>query len=191
METYTGYGTIEVVLKPETLLNAGDTYTLKIDSLPEYYRLKERYNEESKQWVPWSFEITELLDTTIPTLIAAPAERGKKFMRFGCGPVSHVYFSLKGKDNSALFVLATLKSLGGVNKQKHIVKIYGDSVKIGHSMCSGDFSLGMGKCYEITFQLMDQSGNLSAASKPIEFVAPGVNDNPYARKMNRLGSANQ
>jgi hypothetical protein len=52
-----------------------------------------------------------------------------------------------------------------------------DQVSVGHGMCSGGFYFNEGTDYEVTFALMDASGNQSKGySNPVRFTRPEVED---------------
>ena len=98
----------------------------------------------------------------------------KNLTYFGCGPAISISFKIKGEDKSELFVRASVKNEKSGTTTDYILNIEDGEVSIGHGMCSGAFNLEEGGYYEVSFCLIDQSGNKTSFTKPIRFTAPTV-----------------
>lgn len=178
IETLNGeMGLTQIVLKPASELKANEVYTLHIDNLPKYEEKPERYNNETKKWEQLTFKINNHIDNDIPILSAAPTEQKKSLVYYGCGPASWVYFKLAGQDKSELFVRASVRNKTTGHTTTYILNIENGQVKVGHGMCSGAFQFDNGDNFEVTFQLFDQSGNISSLTKSISFTKPTTSTN--------------
>lgn len=94
-------------------------------------------------------------------------------MELGCGPVIRTDFDFKVKTNGAYFIKATLTNLSTKRVSSYVLEPKENTVSVGHGMCSGEFDFGDGKNYEITFELIDITGNtLVQKGKPIAFTKP-------------------
>jgi hypothetical protein len=162
----------QVVLKPGNGLIEKGRYRLRIDNLPKDEREPGLYNEISSEWDRLFFTITGDIDLKSPTIANDPVEMKKTFVVMGCGPSVFVHFQLSGTDNSELFVRAKVTNKTSGKITEYILPIENGVVKIGHSMCSGPFLFDNADNYEVSFVLLDQSGNKSAATKSLAFTAP-------------------
>ncbi|MDH7460131.1 hypothetical protein QEG73_02535 [Chitinophagaceae bacterium 26-R-25] len=162
----------EVVLKPATGLRVGTRYTLEIDSLPKYEDGPKKYNDSTKKWERLSFTITDTVDSDIPVLNSAPTINKETSIAYGCGPETFVYFNLSGQDKSELFAKATVQNKKTGFSTTYILRIEDGLAKVGHGMCSGPFLFKEGNNFEVTFQLFDQSGNVSTTTQAISFTKP-------------------
>ncbi|MBV4357590.1 hypothetical protein [Pinibacter aurantiacus] len=162
----------QVVLKPATGLLVGKRYSLEIANLPKYEDGPRTYNDSTKKLEPLSFKITDTVDNEIPVLNGSPKIDKETFIQYGCGPETFVYFNLSGQDKSELFARATVKNKTTGLSTTYILRIEDGLAKVGHGMCSGAFLFKDGENFEVTFQLFDQSGNVSAATQAISFTKP-------------------
>jgi hypothetical protein len=164
----------QIILKPETDLIAGTVYSLEIDNLPKYENKPQRYNKISFKNESITFKIDNIFDNEIPSFYKVPAVEKKTLVYYGCGPASNVYFGISGKDTSELFAKTTVKNKATGKITTYILNIENGLVKVGHGMCSGAFHFDNGENFEITFQLIDQSGNKSLLTNIISFTKPTV-----------------
>lgn len=173
IETLTGEMRLtQIVLKPATELKADELYTLQIDNLPKYEQKPERYNSSSNKWESLTFKINNSVDNDIPILSNTPTEQKKSLVYYGCGPASWVYFNISGKDKSELFVRTNVTNKATGKVTTYILAIENGAAKVGHGMCSGAFHFDNGNNFEVTFQLLDQSGNKSNSTSTIAFTKP-------------------
>ncbi|MDI1233438.1 MAG: hypothetical protein PSX81_04085 [bacterium] len=150
----------QAVLFPESPLIVGQTYTLTIDSLPEYEYLN-RWNEKEKQNELVTYTVIAGIDTIKPIFKVRPKELKKTFIQYGCGPEINVKFSCPVLDSSEYLIKATVKNLLTHKQSTYYVQADKKSIEIGHGMCSGAFDFGKGTAFEIEFSIMDASGNYS------------------------------
>ncbi|MET0393801.1 MAG: hypothetical protein ABW019_11705 [Chitinophagaceae bacterium] len=162
----------QVVFKPASTLKEGQTYTLHIDKLPEYETEPRQYNNGSGKWEAVTFRVRGYTDEQPPAFTSLPAEHKKTMVQFGCGPDRWVCFSLAVQDESETFVRARVKNIGTGLVTEYILAIENGQVMVGHGMCSGPFHFSGGNDFEVSFRLVDQSGNKSKPTTPVLFTAP-------------------
>ena len=173
IEALTGeFSITQVVFKPESALNPGDTYELRIDSLSSHQPPPQQFDPTSKIWKPLTYTITEYTDLEFPLFTCAPLLTKKAYTRYGCGPAQIVQFQLAGYDKSEVFVRTTVKSKTTGKTSVYLLPIENGCVEVGHAMCSGAFRFRDGNDYEVSFQLFDQSGNRGESTSGIAFTKP-------------------
>ena len=147
------YRLTQAILVPKELLIPGQSYTLKIDGLPEYERFA------LKQWNCLEKEEEATLP---PILKSQPKFINSSLARYGCGPAVYAHFKLDINHNSTFFVKTELKNVE--TGKVYVYCLNTDAigrVNVGHDMCEGAFDYkSMGK-YQIRFKLIDLSGNES------------------------------
>lgn len=164
----------QAILKPERILEMGESYTLHIDSLPKFERL-HRINTLTKKYEPISFTVKNDVDTQNPTVNGNPFEIKKTFAQYGCGPSMHVVFSNPAKDQSSLLVKTTVKNLLTGHTANYYLIPQDDQIKVGHDMCSGAFDYSESEYYEVSFTFLDSSGNSTKWNGPsIRFSKPTI-----------------
>lgn len=164
----------QVLLKPSYELTAGLEYEICIDSLPQYESI-EKWNTETKKRETAKWIVTNSKDTLSPVWTELPKFDSQTIDEFGCGPAKWVNFSFRFSDSSDILIKATVKSLKDLSETTYYLEKEDNKIKIGHGMCSGAFHFDKGDKYQVTFSLMDQSGNFSTHnSKPIIFSQPSA-----------------
>jgi hypothetical protein len=178
-ETHYGEFWVEqALLVPETEPEAGLTYTLVIDNLPEYQHLGD-YDYKTEKDIPYSYTILDAKDTEMPVVSAAPKETGKSYATYGCGPAMYVNFDVPATDASPILVRTTVKNLLSGKETTYYLLAADKTIAIGHHMCSGPFIFNhdAGDNYEVAFSFMDGSGNTSPwEGPPIPFIRPKPQD---------------
>lgn len=102
-----------------------------------------------------------------------PVYQKKDHISYGCGPAKSVYFTSAQEDHSDILVRTTVKSLTSGKSSTYYLLPEKGKLEVGHGMCSGAFTFHEGKEYEVSFGLMDGSGNTGCeASKAISFSRP-------------------
>jgi hypothetical protein len=175
-ERNTGYNTMQVVLEPTEALKEGETYKIVVEKYvpkSEHHKILQ-YNSQTHQNAEASWTATTSIAKASLAWLTKPTVGKKSYAELGCGPVAHVDFDFKIKANSPYFLKATLTNLATKQTSSYIFEQKeGNSVSIGHSMCSGEFAFGDGKNYEITFELVDATGKIIVQKgKPIQFTKP-------------------
>lgn len=164
----------QVLLKPSSELIGGLEYEIFIDSLSQYEGI-EKWNTETKKRETAKWIVTNNKDTENPIWIELPKFNSKTMVVYGCGPAKWVNFNFRFSDSSDVLIKTIVKSLKTHTETTYYLEKEGNKIKIGHGMCSGAFHFDEGNNYEVTFSLMDQSGNFSTQnSKPIRFSKPSV-----------------
>lgn len=163
----------EVIFKPTVDLKEGAVYVFHIDNALNY-QIPEQFNEETKKWEALTFKINKAVDQENPFVAAAPVELKKTMVSYGCGPAKWVYFQFSGQDESETFVRARVKNITTGKTTEYILPVKDGVVKVGHGMCSGAFRLEDGDKYEVSFALIDQSGNQSSWTNAQGFQKPTV-----------------
>lgn len=169
----------QAILKPEKTLEAGLEYTLYVDDLSENGVEISKWNSETKEFEPVKWKVDEGIDTEIPKWVSTPVETEKSYVPFGCGPAIYVHFSFKVSDTTEnLLLKTTVTDLKTKIATTYYLKAQDNkSIKIGHGMCSGEFDFSEGENYEVTFDLVDASGNTAKwIDKKIKFTKPSSED---------------
>jgi hypothetical protein len=166
------YALTQAVLKPETELEAGCEYTMEIDNLPET-RSFQKYNSATGNYESVTYRVTTERDTVTPYLQSQPKLVDKTYVSYGCGPAVYAIFDNPAKDNSPILAKTTVKSLKSGKETTYYIEPDGNTLKVGHGMCSGAFTFDAGEAYEIEFSFMDASGNtLNWIGERIKFTCP-------------------
>ncbi len=166
------YSISQAVLKPAKNLTLGTEYVLVIDDLPKYEHFK-KYNPEKQEYEPYSFKVSANADDIKPRFTGDIKELKKTLIYYGCGPSEHVVFNCPVSEASEYLIKATVKNLKTGAITSYLIESVNNKVKIGHGMCSGAFTFSKSDEYEVTFGVIDASGNYTAASrKPIKFSKP-------------------
>jgi hypothetical protein len=166
----------QVVARPAVILTTGTVYELVIDHLPAKWKTG-RWNNDQRQWEPNRWKTGSDADHNAPEWVAEPVYQGKHYQLFGCGPERLVHFTFKSSDESQVMVKAVVKNLKTGSTTAYYLHPNDEQVSVGHGMCSGGFYFNEGTNYEVTFALMDASGNQSKDySKPVRFTGPEVED---------------
>lgn len=161
----------QAVLKPISNLITGKQYKLNIDSLGKYE--KEEFERNVQSWT-----VTDTDDKQKPTWIKQPSYDSKKMIFYGCGPAKIVNFCTCISDNSPVLVYTKVKNLENNLSSEYYITPDSSSLELGHGMCSGEFDFKDGLEYEVTFSIMDASGNISNETKPVKFISPTEKDQP-------------
>jgi len=167
----------QAILVPEEKLQAGLDYELCIDNL-EGKETFTKWNSTTKKHEAIKWQVEEGTDTEKPTWTKKPDLQKKTYVPFGCGPAVNVHFNFAVYDESPFLLRATVTNVETSTKSTYYLNLNkGTEVLIGHNMCSGAFKFDEGKQYEISFDIVDYSGNTTAwAYNNILFTAPLLSD---------------
>ncbi len=152
----------QIVFKPAKKLRIGETYALTIDSLHKGDFLEKRFLQNGV-WEHYNFLVTGLPDLTPPVFAAQPIEISQSTGKNNSAHAWNFAYSCRCKTDSTPIVLVTVTNKNSGKEQKFLKRVYKGTISIGGSICSSDFSLEANQ--EVTFRLMDHSGNLGKASK--------------------------
>ncbi len=178
LKLYTSqFNLTQAILKPVRNLVSGETYSLQTDSLDHY----NRYDFDVKNF-RWT--ASDKTDNEMPRWQSAPFYLDNTGNKFGCGTERFANFCVCINDVSPVIVLARLKALKTGEISQYYVIPDSSFLKIGHGMCSGEFNFIDNENYEISFSLMDASGNFDdSLTNAIEFTSPGEKYTPNPKTM--------
>jgi len=163
----------QAVLTVDETLEVGKNYEIFIDSLPEYERPLQKWNNKTRKYEHAIWTVIEGIDTIQPIWNVKPVETEKTLIHYGCGPEKYVHFKFKIDDESEFLIKATVTNRTTKKITSYYLETDGSSLLIGHGMCSGAFLFEEGNEYDILFNIMDASGNLTLwTDKKIIFTKP-------------------
>jgi hypothetical protein len=166
------FGLTQVLLRPAHPLRSGAVYHLQIDSLPLDEKGPLRYNYDNRKYEKYQWFISDSQDVSAPTWTDLPKVSRKTYVRYGCGPEMHVYFNYHIADASPLLLRTTVTNTDTKKKSTYCVTASDTMVGVGMHMCTGEFILKPDVIYEVTFDIIDASGNNAVwQRKPILFTA--------------------
>lgn len=162
----------QVVLQPEKPLTEGTTVQLVIEESSKEKIHKINHYDKKPIW-----KVTKDIDTESPVWVDKPIEKNKSIQYFGCGPASYVNFSAKTKDDSEVLIKVSVTAKDSKQTTTYLLMIEKEILSIGHGMCSGAFRLINDAEYQVSFDLMDSSGNETKwPDSKISFKAPKDSD---------------
>jgi hypothetical protein len=173
LERHTGdYDMTQVLLKPAVPLKSGAVYELRIDSLPLIESGSRKYNYDLRREEMYQWKISDSNDTLAPVWNAKPHVTSKSYVQYGCGPEMHVNFNYQIADSSAVLLRTTVTNSDTKKKTTYCLAASDTAVSVGMYMCGGEFVLKRNVIYEVTFDIIDASGNVTPwIGKPIQFTA--------------------
>lgn len=177
-EVYQGqFRLTQVILKPARQLTPGKEYQLVIDSLPNHDGISKWNKELRKAELP-KWKVLKEADTDLPAWTTLPVYQSKSIIYFGCGPSLSVLFGFGATDESDILIKTTVRNtLTGKYTTYYLESTDKTNISVGHDMCSGAFDFETDDKYEVSFELMDASGNPGCiASTPILFTRPTKKD---------------
>ena len=152
------YGNLsQVILKPMRQLKPNTKYEIVLVGFD--CDIQRKYNEEKDRYDKNEWTTTNIIDSIAPVFIVPPKEISKKYTSYGCGPGVEVFFNYKDQDASKCLIKAIVKDTKTDRITEYYLKPINDTISVGHGMCSGAFELENHEKYEITFIIMDSSGN--------------------------------
>ena len=178
-EIYKGqFHLTQAILFPETPLEAGLEYSMRIDSLPRYEQLN-RYNSETNLSEAITYKVLSEVDIVKPFVLSQPKEIGKRLIHYGCGPEIYVNFDFSVQDSSEVLIKTTVKNIQTGKETTYYIIPYMSKIRVGHGMCDGAFTFDQGINYEVEFSFMDASSNSTTwTGKRIAFTKP-VTSTPF------------
>jgi hypothetical protein len=144
----------QVILKPDEDLKENQKYVIVVE---KFFKVDNTIKNE----VLGNWTVIKDKDLTSPKLIGTPNELKKWSKQYGCGSEVIVQFGCIVSDMSSCLVRTELKNI-----KTNVVSVYyltpnNNIINVAHTMCGGSFLLDYNADYEITFSLMDASGNES------------------------------
>ena len=173
--TFGEAGLTQVVLLPVKEIIPGNEYQLNIDNIPSIdMPFINHWNPETEKYEFPTWKVIKGRDIQTPRWKIRPNEVKKTYVQYGCGPESYVYFNFQALDQSEILIRTSVTSL--ISNKTIICYLRPDKnevLKVGRGMCGGAFSFEDGEKFEVTFDIMDASGNIAMWSgNKIEFTKP-------------------
>jgi len=169
---------IQVIVKPATELKAGKEYQLMIDNLPGYEGI-HKWNKETHKTETPAWKVLKEADTEFPVWTKLPKFNSKYYAMFGCGPSFGIVFDLAAADASPVLIKTTVRNTKTGKYSTYYLEPADNKISVGHNMCSGAFDFDSNDPYEVSFALMDASGNPGCfASQPLRFTRPDEANDP-------------
>lgn len=154
----------QAILILDEKLEADKEYLLFIDNLPEKHFSGYRsgdYIPETKKYYFAKWTVENGIDTVYPIWKVKPVEKSKSYKEYGCGPAAYVHFRFVAEDKSSYVIKAKIINSLTKRKSEYFLEP-GDSIlMVGYGMCSGPFRFKYGANFEVSFDIMDASGNLT------------------------------
>lgn len=167
----------QAILVPEETLVAGLEYQLIIENMTDGEALKQ-WNSTSAKYDLIKWKVESGTDNVKPTWTKKPDEEKKSYVLFGCGPGKNVGFNFAIYDESPVLLKASVTHSKTGKKTSYYLNVSSTTkVMVGHDMCSGAFIYNDGEEYEVSFDILDFSGNSTPWTYDnIKFTAPTVAD---------------
>ncbi len=163
----------QVVLATNEKLEIGKVYEIYIDNLPDFEELLIKWNPKTSIHEKINWIVTEGSDTVVPKWTQKPKEVNKTLVEYGCGPEKFVNFAIKVEEQSEFLIKTTVTSKKTKKQTSFYLEPSSALLKVGHDMCSGAFLFDQGNKYEVTFDIMDASGNFTSwIDEKIVFTKP-------------------
>ncbi len=169
LDTYRGRNLLQSVFKPSEKLKLKRFYRIVIEDV----FLGSQPDVEGfgcKDFISHTFEIiSSLPKSAITNKINI---EGRSFVQYGCGPSSHVVFSVES-DLFEYMVKTKLTNVENGSVQIFYLSPFENKLYVGNGMCSGEFGVIPNKEYLIEFELFDLDGNLFP-TVPLKFVSDSL-----------------
>ncbi len=168
----------QLVAKPKRALKVGQTYHIQVSGFGEY-------DTDVIDKLEFCWEVTASADFQPPRWVRSPLYRGNSVERPGCGPEKYAYFCSCISDSFQVAAIVQVKNITTGSMDEAIVVSRGGMFSIGHGMCGGPFRYYDSTNCEISFTLIDASGNRNADTLvPIQFASPNYNDSSAVYQCN-------
>jgi hypothetical protein len=166
----------QAILKAETPLTPGKTYRLVIENISPFEVPKRKTVANDIE--SFSYTVLPASDVEKPVITSNFKEIEKQYEMFGCGNAVNVIFNCPVKEAGEFLVKATVKNLVTGATTTYYLEPEKNNVSIGYGMCSGAFTFGQkAEKHQVEFAVMDASGNITQAGKPIFFTNPTFENN--------------
>jgi hypothetical protein len=156
-----GFRLSQAILKPETKLIIGRTYTIKLENLKGDKKTPlQRYNYDDKKYEAISWIVSRAKKNQTPRFNTTPKLINQEYLRYGCGPAINTIFELNINQEIDLLIRTELVEIETKITTTYFLNYYqNDTLKIGHDMCSGAFNYKPEKSYKIRFCIYSLNGN--------------------------------
>ncbi len=168
-------GLTQAVLIPAKTLTPGSQYQIFIANIPkDQVPETTTWNQQTNKYEFPIWTVIKGKDIDKPLWKLKPKEVKKTYIQYGCGPEYYVHFNFQVLDQSEILIKTSVTSLSS-NK---IISCYlkpedAIELKVGRGMCGGAFSFSDGENFDVTFDVMDASGNITKwIDNKISFTKP-------------------
>jgi hypothetical protein len=162
------YGLSQVLLQPTELLMANKEYEIIIDNYPVNEPLRRKKSEVFRKW-----KVINKKDIKKPMFEDFPKEVRKVSEMYGCRPEVFVKFRFNVSDESECLIKTVVRDIKTNGQRTYYLPISKGEVEVGHNMCAGAFKYEYDEDYEVTFSIIDASGNENSKdAKTIAFKSP-------------------
>lgn len=155
------YELTQVLFKPSEKLQVGKTYALSIRNTPEHLHkggILTRWNSKTSKRESVRWKVSKGQDTSTPGWITQPRFAKTTFDMFGCGPEMYAIFDTQIKNASKVWIKTQVMDITTQKSYTYYLRSKGGKIKIGHGMCSGEFSFMKKHQYKVRFSLQSISG---------------------------------
>lgn len=153
-------GVTQAILSPEKPLTVDKDYTLHIGNIGDREQPK-KYNAFIQTWQNYTWKVVKGEDKKAPMWDARPTEKDKSIVHFGCGPAAFVYFNCVLDESAGeVLVRTSVTDTKTLKTTTYYLQPQKGLISIGHGMCAGAFKFESDH-YEVSFDLMDTSGNIT------------------------------
>lgn len=155
------YALTQVLFKPSEKLQIGKTYALSIRDTPEHLHksgLLTRWNSKTSKRENVCWRVSKGQDTSISGWLAPPRFAKTTFDMFGCGPAMYAIFDAQIRDASEVWIKTQVMDITAQKSYTYYLRSKGGKIKIGHGMCSGEFSFMKKHEYKVRFSLQSIYG---------------------------------
>ena len=147
------------VMKPSSTISSKRAYHLLIEDEEGNEEYIKEYDGRNHKWHKIFWKIADKEDTSSPSWEQEPTFEKTDYVAFGCGPAVNALFNAQLSDQSKTFVVTEVKNLTAEESNTYLLNIEGNTLSIGHGMCSGAFKYKEKHKYAVRFKLMDICGN--------------------------------
>jgi hypothetical protein len=168
VETNLGVRQVQFVLSPVRPLLGATRYTLRRKG-DDGGEASGRRSTETFVWTTASAP-----DKSPPRWRRRPTIGAASYVRYGCGPATHVKVNVAVDDAEAGVQIRTeLYSHDGGSPLRYLIEPVDGVIEIGHGMCGGAFPLDPNERYSVMLTAVDAAGNETPApGGPLEIVGP-------------------
>ncbi|MCO4292173.1 hypothetical protein NF867_04775 [Solitalea sp. MAHUQ-68] len=173
-ETYTGdLAMKQSLLALEHDLTPGKTYELKIDFNPKIKPAAFKNTTLDKKAITAKWSVRSLPDTIAPVWIAKPKLLERSSFEAEQSASSTVRLNTTIEESSEYLIKTSLVNTKTGKATTFYLLPVNHQIRIGHNECYGEFVFGEMDDCEVTFALVDESGNITAWDEdPIKLIKP-------------------
>ncbi|MGH1338071.1 MAG: hypothetical protein ACRBFS_18260 [Aureispira sp.] len=175
LETLQGeFWITQAILKPKEALRVGQEYELVIENLPDYHSPLKVWNSFVRAYTAPKWMIVQERETPPPSFRETPKESKKILKYYGCGPEHFVVFDYTLEQASECLIRTTVTHLATQTTTTYYLIPRKQAIYVGHNMCFGAFELENGADYQVSFSLVNATGQKSSTTPSLSFQAATI-----------------